>query len=242
MPQVSHVTLGRRCFFPAPTRQIVINDITALAVLPREEILESAAPEVHEGGATDQRLELVGLDVMHVICPSVHVEHGEAGFPPVVMTEPFHQTGKGLGGRHIAPWVVSWLPIRTAARRSFPEREIGSTPEMELSTPLSGAEAARRRPRRPRHAIGFRTVDTGRSETILLTPNSSCEACSVTRVVACTLASPIRKAAIRRLQPCRYLHDCSGCFRLEQFPGGTCTHWQSAALSRRTPNPDIGDR
>src|ERR1700730_16747118 len=138
MPQVSHVTLGRRCFFPAPTRQIVINDITALAVLPREEILESAAPEVHEGGATDQRLELVGLDVMHVTCPEVHVEHGEEGFPPVVMTEPFHQTGKGLGGRHIAPWVVSWLPIRTAARRSFPEREIGSTPEMDLSTPLSG--------------------------------------------------------------------------------------------------------
>ena len=60
MPQVSHVTLGRRCFFPAPTRQIVINDITALAVLLREQILESAAPEVHEGGATDQRLELVG--------------------------------------------------------------------------------------------------------------------------------------------------------------------------------------
>ena len=43
----------------------------------------------------------------------------------------------------------------------------------------------------------------------------------------------------RRLQPFRYLHDCSGCFRLERLPGGTCTHWKSAALSRRTPKADI---
>jgi hypothetical protein len=41
----------------------------------------------------------------------------------------------------------------------------------------------------------------------------------------------------RRLQPFRYLHDCSGCFRLERSPGGACTHWKSAALSRRTPEP-----
>src|SRR5215210_6371916 len=33
--------------------------------------------------------------------------------------------------------------------------------------------------------------------------------------------------AIRRLQPFRYLHDCSGCFRLEHVPGGTCTHWKA---------------
>src|SRR6266849_4740547 len=25
----------------------------------------------------------------------------------------------------------------------------------------------------------------------------------------------------------RYLHDCSGCFRLERLPGGTCTHWKA---------------
>jgi hypothetical protein len=43
----------------------------------------------------------------------------------------------------------------------------------------------------------------------------------------------------RRLQPLRYLHDCSGCFRLERWPGGICTHWKSAALSRRTPTPAI---
>src|SRR6266853_866343 len=33
--------------------------------------------------------------------------------------------------------------------------------------------------------------------------------------------------AIRRLQPLRYLHSCSGCFRLERLPGGTCTHWKA---------------
>jgi hypothetical protein len=63
------------------------------------------------------------------------------------------------------------------------------------------------------------------------------EACSAfTRVTARTLAlPPIRGTLTRRLQPFRYLHDCSGCFRLERLPGGTCTHWKSAALSRRTP-------
>jgi len=39
---------------------------------------------------------------------------------------------------------------------------------------------------------------------------------------------------IRRLQTFRHLHACSGCFRLERSPGGTCTRWKSAALSRRT--------
>jgi hypothetical protein len=49
-------------------------------------------------------------------------------------------------------------------------------------------------------------------------------ACSAfTHVTACTLApSPIRDALYRRLQPLRCLHSCSGCFRLERSPGGTC--------------------
>ncbi len=51
--------------------------------------------------------------------------------------------------------------------------------------------------------------------------------------------SPIRDTLYRRLQPFRHLHDCSGCFRLGRWPGGTCTHWKSAALPRRTPNWDI---
>jgi len=32
-----------------------------------------------------------------------------------------------------------------------------------------------------------------------------------------------RDPLIRRLQPIRFLHSCSGCFRLERLPGGTCT-------------------
>src|SRR6266404_1207438 len=62
------------------------------------------------------------------------------------------------------------------------------------------------------------------------------EAClAFTRVAACTLArSPYVVTAIRRLQTLRLLHVCSGRFRLERSPGGACTHWKSAALSRRT--------
>jgi hypothetical protein len=37
----------------------------------------------------------------------------------------------------------------------------------------------------------------------------------------------IRDQPHRRLQPFRHLHDCSGCFRLERSPGGTCTHWKA---------------
>jgi hypothetical protein len=67
------------------------------------------------------------------------------------------------------------------------------------------------------------------------------EVCSAfTRVAACTLAqSPYVVTAIRRLQTLRLLHVCSGRFRLERSPGGACTHWKSAALSRRTWNPVI---
>ncbi len=52
--------------------------------------------------------------------------------------------------------------------------------------------------------------------------------------------SPIRDTVYRRLQPFRHLHDCSGCFRLERWPVGTCTHWKSAALPGRTPQADVG--
>ena len=66
------------------------------------------------------------------------------------------------------------------------------------------------------------------------------EACSAfTRVTACTLAlSPIRDTLHQRLQPFRYLHSCSGCFRLERLPGGTFTHGESAAFARRTLEAD----
>src|SRR5438132_2751938 len=62
------------------------------------------------------------------------------------------------------------------------------------------------------------------------------EVCSAfTRVAACTLArSPYVVTAIRGLQTFRHLHACPGGFRLERSPGGPCTHWKGAALSRRT--------
>jgi hypothetical protein len=45
--------------------------------------------------------------------------------------------------------------------------------------------------------------------------------------------------SIQRLQPFRYLHDCSDCFRLERLPGGARTPLESAALSRRAPKTDF---
>ena len=66
------------------------------------------------------------------------------------------------------------------------------------------------------------------------------EACSAfTRVAACTLARSPIVAAIRRLQPFRYLHDCSDCFRLERIAGWASHPLESAALSRRTPKPAV---
>jgi hypothetical protein len=69
-----------------------------------------------------------------------------------------------------------------------------------------------------------------------LSPHTPCQSPgALTRVAACTLArSPYVVTAIRRLQTLRLLHVCSGRFRLERSPGGACTHWKSAALSRRT--------
>ena len=68
------------------------------------------------------------------------------------------------------------------------------------------------------------------------------EACSAfTRVTACTLALPpyFVTRFTRRLQPFRYLHSCSGCFRLERVAGWAFHPLESAALSRRTPGADI---
>src|ERR1700761_394210 len=72
-------------------------------------------------------------------------------------------------------------------------------------------------------------LETDHRKTPHLTPPCSCEACAAfTRVAARTLApSPICDQLHRRLQPFRHLHDCSGCFRLERSPGGTCTHWKA---------------
>jgi hypothetical protein len=46
-------------------------------------------------------------------------------------------------------------------------------------------------------------------------------------------------ALVAGSQTFRLLHACSGCFRLERSPGGPCTHWNRAALSRRTWEADL---
>ena len=56
------------------------------------------------------------------------------------------------------------------------------------------------------------------------------EACSAfTHVAACTLAlSPYFVTRLPEgFRTYRYLHACSGCFRLERLPGGACTHWKA---------------
>src|SRR6478752_2013830 len=68
-------------------------------------------------------------------------------------------------------------------------------------------------------------------------------ACSAfTRVAACTLAQSPIVTASRRLQPFRYLHDCSGCFRLERIAGWGLHPLDSAAFARRTPKTDLISR
>src|SRR3979490_865563 len=47
-------------------------------------------------------------------------------------------------------------------------------------------------------------------------------------------------AGNRRLQPLRYLHDCSDCFRLERSPGGACTHWKAPPFHGAPPKRDVG--
>ena len=47
--------------------------------------------------------------------------------------------------------------------------------------------------------------------------------------------SPADRSGQVRIQPLRYLHDCSDCFRLERLPGGNLHPLESAAFARRTP-------
>ena len=89
--------------------------------------------------------------------------------------------------------------------------------------------------------IPDKPLETYHPETNRLTATCSCEDCSAfTRVAARTLArSPICDQLHRRLQPFRYLHDCSGCFRLERLAGRGLHPLESAALSRRTREADV---
>lgn len=64
------------------------------------------------------------------------------------------------------------------------------------------------------------------------------EACSAfTHVAACVLAKSPSDPLRRRLQPPRYLDDCSDCYRPERRrPGGFRTRWKTADFARRTSN------
>src|SRR5438309_2226949 len=92
--------------------------------------------------------------------------------------------------------------------------------------------------RRPR---GRLRTDRGRRGLLLLhrsglSPHTPCQSPgALTRVAACTLARSPIVTANRRLQPFRYLHDCSDCFRLERIAGWASHPLESAAFSRRTP-------
>src|SRR5271169_648345 len=96
--------------------------------------------------------------------------------------------------------------------------------------------------RRPR---GRLRTDRGRRGLLLLhrsglSPHTPCQSPgALTRVAACTLARSPIVTANRRLQPFRYLHDCSDCFRLERIAGWASHPLESAAFSRRTPEPVI---
>ena len=62
------------------------------------------------------------------------------------------------------------------------------------------------------------------------------EDCSAfTPVTACTLAKSPSDPLRQRLQPLRYLHDCSDCFRLERLRGGTCIDWKTPPLHGAHP-------
>jgi len=72
------------------------------------------------------------------------------------------------------------------------------------------------------------------------------EACSAfTHVAACTRARSPSRDRYQRLQTFRHLHACSGCFRLEPMPGGTCTHWKAppctAPRDTQPPIPTFAD-
>src|SRR5690349_832260 len=91
------------------------------------------------------------------------------------------------------------------------------------------------------HPRGGLRTDRGRRGLLLLhrsglSPHTPCRSPgALTRVAACTLARSPIVTANRRLQPFRYLHDCSDCFRLERIAGWASHPLESAAFSRRTP-------
>jgi len=122
-----------------------------------------------------------------------------------------------------APFVWRCLNSRTITPFPHPPHRTGHA---ELPHPALGQDSM------PLHTKGHphytrpshRTVypDVHRSSNMHLTDNATTWA--ATGFPACTLAKSPGDPLHQRLQPLRYLHDCSDCFRLERLPGGTLAH------------------
>jgi len=72
---------------------------------------------------------------------------------------------------------------------------------------------------------GLPRINAGSASAL---PFSRPAQCSLTLRPACS-PSPLQNPLHQRLQPLRYLHVCSGCYRSERkLPGGIRTRWKTA--------------
>src|ERR1700745_2105796 len=99
------------------------------------------------------------------------------------------------------------------------------------------------------HPHGGRRTERRRRRVLLLhrrrlSPHTPCRyPGALTRVAACTLArSPIRDTLIEGFSHFVTSMTAPIVSGWSESPGGPCTHWKSAALSRRTPIADIDVR
>ena len=83
--------------------------------------------------------------------------------------------------------------------------------------------------RNHREAIAKSCLEQGVSSAISFPTGGGKSTLAELKIATALLRSErvIFLAPIRRLQLFRHLHSCSGCFRLERSPGGTCTHWKA---------------
>ena len=95
--------------------------------------------------------------------------------------------------------------------------------------------------RTPAHGSGATWIATPSSQWTFTTYSLPVSRRTHSRCGLHTRAVTNFVTAIRGPQTFRHLHACPGCFRLERSPGGACTRWKSAALSRRTWFPVIPD-
>ena len=137
-----------------------------------------------------------------------------------------------LCARRKASAVMSGFSPRAALRKS----RCG----MSLEARWPPCPTGSREPWRSRRSSHF--DGHGFADLVLTPRRPAAQLAPLHRVDHRTLArSPIRDPLHRRLQPFCYLHDCSGCFRLERLPSGPCTHCKVPPYSRRTRRADVAD-